>query len=201
MTLILFSGDGPGQLAQYKAPPRIWKRPSSWRPKSDLLGRASRNYSIAESVMETVTSLSPRELRAKYRLGELYWRAGAVMRARDVWGELVAKVPRHWGAHLRLAQYYQGVADLKKATEHYNAVIEVKPHNTRVLEQLILIHNQQGLYAQAEVFRASYLSYRRRDRREVRTVLKPEPAETTAPEIRRGPVSSRPTRRHHPTNG
>ena len=151
--------------AQYKAAAKDLEKAVELAPKEVIYWvELSRNYShIAESVMETVTSLSPRELRAKYRLGELYWRAGAVMRARDVWGELVAKVPRHSRAHLRLAQYYQGVADFKKATEHYNAVIEVKPHNTHVLEQLIQIHNQQGLYAQAEAFRASYLNYRRRE--------------------------------------
>ncbi len=151
--------------AQYKAAVKDLEKAVKLAPKEVIYWvELSRNYAhIAESAMETATSLNPRKARAPFLLGERYWRAGAVMRARDVWGELVAKAPRHWRAHLRLAHYYQGVADLKKAAEHYKAVIEVKPHNTHVLEQLIQIHNQQGLYAQAEAFRASYLKYRRRE--------------------------------------
>lgn len=150
---------------EYKAAVKDLEKAVELAPKEAIYWvELSRTYSrISESAMETATSLSPSRLRAKYRLGDRYWRAGAVMRARDVWGEIVAKVPQHWRAHLRLAQYYQGVADLKKATEHYNAVIEVKPQNTKVLEQLIQIHNQQGLHAHAEAFRARYLKYRRKE--------------------------------------
>ena len=138
----------------------------------------------AEASMKTAETLSPKNPMGWYRLGEWYWHDGSIKSALDAWKKSIAlakekkRARRVWHVHLRLGQYHQSAGDLESAIVHYNAVLRARSHHTRVLETMIQIHNQQGLYTQADTFRTRYLEQRRGELRNMRVSRTPHSRRT-----------------------
>ena len=134
----------------------------------------------AEASMKTAETLSPKNPIGWHKLGAWYWHDGHIKIALDAWKKSIAlatekKRPRRvWRVHFRLGQYHQSAGDLESAVVHYNAVLRTRPRHTRVLETMIQIHNQQGLYTQADTFRTRYLEQRRGELRNIQLSRTPK---------------------------
>ena len=116
------------------------------------------NAPAAASGMEKAIGINPKRPQGWYLLGNYRMRAGDPINARAAWEKAVELKPHHLQAHLSLGQYHQTAGHPQKAAVHYAAILEKKPHDSSVLEKMIQVHNQQGLYAEAERFRARYVS-------------------------------------------
>ena len=172
---------------KYKAALRDLKRATTFAPKnwaywvelSHCYARLG-HEAEAEASIKKAETLSPKNPMGWHRLGAWYWHDGHIKIALDAWKKSIAlatekKRPRRvWRAHFRLGQYHQSAGDLESAVVHYNAVLHSRPRHTRVLETMIQIHNQQGLYTEAEKFRTRYLEQRRGELRNIQVSRAPQ---------------------------
>ena len=150
-------------LTQYKAAAKDFKKATELAPKEAIYWlELSQNYArIAESTAESAKSLSPKKLRDWYVVGERYWNAGDITQALSVWVDFDPG-PSALACQfaIRAVRPEDRQPHCSDGTLHASSRKEAPQHH--VLENMIQVHNQQGLYAQAEKFRARYLEQRRK---------------------------------------
>ena len=139
-----------------------------WKELSRYYASIS-NEDAAAASMATAKALSPKSPNGWFRLGEYYWRAADLNNASEAWKKSLEVFPNKkrarwlWRAHLRMGEYLYNRGELESALIHYNAIAEMRPHHTKSLEKMIQIHNQLGLYTQADIFRKRYIKSRLRE--------------------------------------